>query len=89
MAAAVAAGRASGPVRIEGAQAVAKSYPGFFGDLSLLGGAVRVERPAAEAGAVGPLRAAGSCEAAPGAVASLLLNGCVTWSLAPQSEGGC
>ncbi len=89
MAAAVAAGRASGPVRIEGAQAVAKSYPGFFGDLSLLGGAVRVERPAAEAGAVGPLRAAGSCEAAPGAVASLSLNGCVTWSLAPQVEGGC
>lgn len=40
MMAAVAAVRAEGPVMIEGAEAVAKSYPGFFTDYRLLGGTV-------------------------------------------------
>ena len=38
MAAAVAATRTDGPVTIRGAQAVAKSYPGFFEDYRALGG---------------------------------------------------
>lgn len=38
MAAAVAAALCSEPVVIHGAEAVNKSYPGFFGDLRLLGG---------------------------------------------------
>lgn len=42
MAAAVASSRASGPVRILGAQAVEKSYPGFFDDWRSLGGRVEV-----------------------------------------------
>lgn len=37
MAAAIAALRADGPITIEGAQAVSKSYPAFFQDLSSLG----------------------------------------------------
>lgn len=37
MACAVAALNASGPVTIKGAEAVRKSYPGFFGDLKMLG----------------------------------------------------
>jgi 3-phosphoshikimate 1-carboxyvinyltransferase len=40
MAAAIAATVCAGPVVIQGAQAVNKSYPGFFDDLRLLGGAV-------------------------------------------------
>ena len=40
MAAAVAAGRAQAPVVIAGAEAVSKSYPGFFADLLALGGTV-------------------------------------------------
>lgn len=43
MMAAVAATRCTGPVRIIGAQAVAKSYPGFFEDLARLGGHVEME----------------------------------------------
>ena len=43
MAAAVLATRASGPVRIRGAEAVEKSYPGFFEDFKALGGIVHVE----------------------------------------------
>jgi 3-phosphoshikimate 1-carboxyvinyltransferase len=42
MMAAIAALRASGPVVIKGAAAVAKSYPAFFEDLKGLGGAVNV-----------------------------------------------
>lgn len=42
MAAAVAAAKASGPVGIHMAQAVAKSYPGFFADLVNLGADVRI-----------------------------------------------
>ena len=38
MAMAVAATRATGPVRIEGMEAVRKSYPGFWDDFRLLGG---------------------------------------------------
>lgn len=40
MAAAVAATRATAPVRIDGAESVAKSYPGFFADFVHLGGSV-------------------------------------------------
>ena len=43
MSAAVASAQASGAVCIEGAQAVNKSYPGFFADLARLGGSVNVE----------------------------------------------
>ena len=42
MMAAVAAVRAEGPVYIEGAEAVRKSYPGFFDDYSALGGIVEL-----------------------------------------------
>ena len=42
MAAAVAATAASGPVAIEGAEAVEKSYPAFFDDFVRLGGRVRL-----------------------------------------------
>ena len=38
MMAAIAATRATGPVTIEGAECVSKSYPRFFDDLDLLGG---------------------------------------------------
>ena len=44
MAAAVAAAFADRPVRITGAEAVEKSYPGFFRDFETLGGNVHVER---------------------------------------------
>lgn len=43
MAAAVAAVRAAGPVTITDAQAVGKSYPGFFDDYRLLGGRVELD----------------------------------------------
>ena len=43
MMAAVASTRCSNPVRIVGAQAVSKSYPGFFDDLARLGGHVEME----------------------------------------------
>lgn len=43
MAAAVAAVRADGPVTITDAQAVGKSYPGFFDDYRLLGGRVELD----------------------------------------------
>lgn len=43
MAAAIAAPRAKGAVVIDGAEAVAKSYPGFFADLVRLGGSVALE----------------------------------------------
>ena len=43
MTAAVAAVRAEGPVIIEGAEAVAKSYPAFFDDYRKLGGDVRTQ----------------------------------------------
>jgi 3-phosphoshikimate 1-carboxyvinyltransferase len=42
MATAVAALRAAGPVQIENADAINKSYPAFFDDLSKLGGSVHV-----------------------------------------------
>ena len=42
MAAAILATRADGPVEITDAQAVAKSYPGFFGDFGSLGGTFRL-----------------------------------------------
>jgi 3-phosphoshikimate 1-carboxyvinyltransferase len=42
MATAVAALRASGPVRIEEADAIKKSYPGFFDDLTKLGASIHV-----------------------------------------------
>ncbi len=48
MAAAVAATRAAGPVEVCGADAVAKSYPGFFADLALLGGAAELVRTEAQ-----------------------------------------
>lgn len=44
MAAAVAATRAAAPVEIAGAEAVAKSYPGFFADFVHLGGSVGLAR---------------------------------------------
>lgn len=44
MAAAVAAAFADRPVRILGAEAVEKSYPGFFRDFEALGGMIDVER---------------------------------------------
>ena len=44
MAAAVAAATADRPVRITGAEAVEKSYPGFFRDFEALGGKLYVER---------------------------------------------
>lgn len=43
MAAAIAATAASGPVTITDAQAVAKSYPAFFEDFTVLGGIAHVE----------------------------------------------
>ena len=43
MAAAVAAVRAAGPLTITDAQAVGKSYPGFFDDYRLLGGRVELD----------------------------------------------
>lgn len=43
MTAAVAAVRATGPVEIRGAEAVAKSYPTFFDDYRALGGIVEIE----------------------------------------------
>lgn len=42
MAAAVAAANGGGAITIEGAQAAAKSYPGFFEDLAKLGGRVEL-----------------------------------------------
>ena len=42
MAAAVAATRCEGPVTIQGAEAVRKSYPEFWRDYENLGGDVRV-----------------------------------------------
>jgi 3-phosphoshikimate 1-carboxyvinyltransferase len=42
MAAAIAAAGCAGPVVIQGAEAVNKSYPGFFDDLRLLGGSAQV-----------------------------------------------
>lgn len=50
MAAAVAALRADSAVTIEGAEAVAKSYPGFFADLAGLGARVRIEASASTEG---------------------------------------
>lgn len=50
MAAAVAAARARGPVCICDAQAVAKSYPGFFTDLARLGGTCELVRVSSVAG---------------------------------------
>lgn len=47
MAAAVAATAADRPVRILGAQAVAKSYPDFFRDFEALGGNIHVEHTGA------------------------------------------
>ena len=47
MAAAVAAAHADRPVRILGAEAVEKSYPGFFRDFEQVGGIVDVERAGA------------------------------------------
>lgn len=44
MAAAVAAANGGGAITIEGAQASAKSYPGFFEDFAKLGGRVELER---------------------------------------------
>lgn len=44
MAAAVAATNGGGALTIEGAEASAKSYPGFFEDLAKLGGRVELER---------------------------------------------
>ncbi|MBE5808428.1 MAG: 3-phosphoshikimate 1-carboxyvinyltransferase [Clostridiales bacterium] len=44
MAAAIAATRAAGEVVITDAQAVSKSYPGFFDDYRRLGGDIRVEQ---------------------------------------------
>ena len=44
MAAAVAAAFADRPVRVLGAEAVEKSYPGFFRDFEALGGMIDVER---------------------------------------------
>jgi len=43
MTASVAAARTAAPVVVYGAQAVAKSYPGFFDDLALLGGSAQLE----------------------------------------------
>ena len=43
MSAAVASVQASGSVCVEAAQAVNKSYPGFFVDFARLGGQVSVE----------------------------------------------
>lgn len=43
MTAAVAASICSGPVHIQGAQAVDKSYPGFFDDFNALGGSAALE----------------------------------------------
>ena len=43
MSAAVASVQASGSVCVEAAQAVNKSYPGFFADFARLGGQVSVE----------------------------------------------
>ena len=43
MSAAIAAGICENPVVIEGAQAVNKSYPAFFDDLSMLGAKIQVE----------------------------------------------
>ena len=43
MTAAVAATRAAGPVVIDGAEAVSKSYPGFFDDFRRLGGSVELD----------------------------------------------
>lgn len=43
MACAVAALRASGPVQIEVAEAIDKSYPGFYDDLQSLGGSVSLK----------------------------------------------
>ena len=43
MAAAIAAAHSDRPVRIAGAQAVEKSYPGFFRDFEALGGRIHVE----------------------------------------------
>ena len=43
MSAAVASVQATGAVCVEGAQAVNKSYPGFFADFARLGGVVNVE----------------------------------------------
>ena len=43
MSAAVASVQASGSVCVEEAQAVNKSYPGFFADFARLGGQVSVE----------------------------------------------
>ncbi|NLG26128.1 MAG: 3-phosphoshikimate 1-carboxyvinyltransferase [Clostridiales bacterium] len=45
MALAIAAAYADGPVEIDGAEAVAKSYPGFFEDFNKLGGAAHVQSP--------------------------------------------
>jgi 3-phosphoshikimate 1-carboxyvinyltransferase len=42
MAAAIAATVCAGPVTIQGAEAVSKSYPAFFEHLRLLGGVVEV-----------------------------------------------
>jgi len=44
MAAAIAATVCAGPVVIQGAEAVNKSYPGFFDDLRLLGGSAQIIR---------------------------------------------
>ena len=42
MSLAIAALNASGPVEIQGAECIAKSYPAFFDDLESIG--VRIER---------------------------------------------
>lgn len=47
MACAVAALKASGPVTIDGADAINKSYPGFFNDLKMLGANVSLQTTSA------------------------------------------
>ena len=54
MAAAVGATAADGPVEVCGANAVAKSYPGFFADFLGLGGEASVERETVTGGAFPP-----------------------------------
>ena len=66
MAAAVGATAADGPVEVRGANAVAKSYPGFFADFLGLGGEASVEREAVAGEAFPPPgrteRPSGACQ---------------------------
>jgi 3-phosphoshikimate 1-carboxyvinyltransferase len=43
MMAAIMATHAKGPVTIQGAECVAKSYPGFWDDYRLLGGSIKTQ----------------------------------------------